>query len=451
MNYKSDLELSLKTILHSCPNRYSTEIYISITKETEIQYWNKETRLIQQSVSKCAAVRVNNNQRMGFSYTTDISVSGLQKSINYAYFISSLSSSDPCNYLVNPVNYEYNNLHILSYVDKTSIIDKINLCRKVEEIALAYHKRIQGVERIIYNDQISKIFIFNSLGLEAKGNSSFCGLRTYIVAHEHDKRNMGISRGFSVNPLTLDTTSLGSKASQLALLTQEKQLIQDQSPQIVFDPWVSANFIFLIALSLSAKKVQSGKSPFTDLIGHKIASINVSIIDFGCLPNGPGSCEIDTEGVPTQRTILIDRGILRSYLHSTYTAFKNSTHSTGNAVRPTFKDQPFPGITNCYFNPGNTTPEEILSGIENGIYVYDIMGMHTSNTITGEFSVTIIGRQIRRGEMGLVIRNVILSGTIMDFLNGIEQIGNDLQFFSLNSSGFCGSPTIQVKNLMISA
>jgi PmbA protein len=160
---------------------------------------------------------------------------------------------------------------------------------------------------------------------------------------------------------------------------------------------------------------------------------------------GIGSAPFDGEGVPTSRTVLIDKGVLKQYLYNTYTAAKDGVSSTGNGVRSSFKGTPEVGVTNFFIEAGHTPAEEIIKGVANGLYVTEVMGMHTANPISGDFSVGVSGLLIEDGEVTRPVRGIAMGGNIMELFNRIDVVGNDLQFF-----GSKGSPTIRIAEMTIS-
>jgi len=190
--------------------------------------------------------------------------------------------------------------------------------------------------------------------------------------------------------------------------------------------------------------VQKGKSFLAGKIGQTVAAGNFTLVDDGTSPQGIASFPFDGEGVATQRTVLIDRGILKGFLYDTYTANKANTKSTGNGVRGSFRSLPGVGITNLFVLPGVSRPEQLIKEVSQGLFVTEVMGIHTANPISGDFSVGAAGILIENGELTRPVRSITIAGNLQEFLQGVEGVGEDLRFF-----GGIGAPTLRVKGLSI--
>jgi PmbA protein len=142
---------------------------------------------------------------------------------------------------------------------------------------------------------------------------------------------------------------------------------------------------------------------------------------------------------------LIQGGVLQCFLHNTYTASKDGVLSTGNGVRGSFKGTPEVGTTNFFIEPGDKTPEQIIGEVGNGFYVTEVMGLHTANPISGDFSFGASGLWIENGRLSRPVRGMAIAGNIMDLIKNVDAVGNDLQFF-----GSKGAPTIRVSRMSIS-
>ena len=197
--------------------------------------------------------------------------------------------------------------------------------------------------------------------------------------------------------------------------------------------------------ALSAEKVVKGTSAFGGRVGAAVAGGAVTIVDDPFLPGGCFGATFDAEGVPSVRKVLIENGVLRSYLHNSYSSRKMGIAAGGNAVRASYRDLPLPGSTNLYLVPGGRTEADLIAELGEGVYVQDIMGMHTADAISGDFSVGICGFNVRSGEIVNPICEATMSGNIVRLLQRVLETGNELVFI-----GRCGSPAVLVEALSIS-
>ena len=218
-----------------------------------------------------------------------------------------------------------------------------------------------------------------------------------------------------------------------------------QKAAVVLDPYIATNFLGLLSPALSAEAVQKGRSLFAGKVNQAVASPLITVVDDGRLPGGIASAPFDGEGVPTSETVLIDQGQLKGFLHNTYTAAKEGVSSTGNGVRSSFKSTPEVGSTNFFIRAGEKSPEQLIKEVPKGLYVTEVMGMHTANPISGDFSVGASGIWIEKGELTRPVRGVAIAGNIMDLLGAVDAVGSDLEFF-----GGKGAPTLRVSSMSLS-
>jgi len=212
-----------------------------------------------------------------------------------------------------------------------------------------------------------------------------------------------------------------------------------------------------IGHSLEADSVQKKVSPaYAGMLGKRVTSELITVVDDPTIPNHRGSFHFDDEGTPAQKTILVEKGILRNYLYDRFTAQKDGTKSTGNGRRESYHHQPIPRMSNTYILPGEHQPEEIIRTVKKGLLVRK-MGGGQVNTANGDFVFEVEeGYEIIDGRVGEVLRGATLIGNGPEVLNSIEMVGNDLGF----NIGTCGKdgqlvpvsdgqPTIRIKKLTI--
>ena len=226
------------------------------------------------------------------------------------------------------------------------------------------------------------------------------------------------------------------------------QSIQSQNIPVILDPKISINFLSVISSMFNADAVQKNKSKLIGKLNNKIASDKVTIIDDSTIDMQLGSFHFDGEGTISQKNILIEKGLLKNYLYNDYTARKDKTRSTGNANRASFKTIPDIFPTNFYLLPGEKTPEKLISSLNKGIYLTRVIGLHTTDPITGDFSLGAQGIMIENGKKTIPVRKFAIAGNLLDILNNIEDTANDLRF--MPSSGNIGSPTVLIKEMKIS-
>jgi PmbA protein len=218
--------------------------------------------------------------------------------------------------------------------------------------------------------------------------------------------------------------------------------------QAIFPPEPGNPIVQSLFGMIEADSVQKGKSPFRGKIGQMVASDVLTLLDDGTLAGGLGTRPYDGEGIATTRTMVIEKGILKNYLYDTYTAKKGKTKSTGNASRGGYHSKPLIFPTNFFIQPSNTDAKDITGGVENGILITELSGLHAGiNHATADFSVPAKGIVIEGGEPAYPVDNIAISGNLFDFLKNISAVGNDLNWEPIE--GMIGAPTFKVDNLRI--
>jgi PmbA protein len=196
---------------------------------------------------------------------------------------------------------------------------------------------------------------------------------------------------------------------------------------IALDPVAtSATFFFSLARAVSGTAVMEGYSPLKNKKGKEVGGKELTIYDNGILKGGWNSRRYDDEGVPRQNTILIVKGVLKSYIHNTYTARAMDEESTGNAFRQ--RGLLDVGITNLYIKPSNKSVDKLLSSYDSLIYIKNLpMGVHTTNYITGTINmVSTEAYIVKKGSIEGVLRPVTITGNIYEAMKEIE-VADDLK------------------------
>ncbi len=203
---------------------------------------------------------------------------------------------------------------------------------------------------------------------------------------------------------------------------------------VLFDPFALQSILsFTLIQSVRGDIVARGRSIFKGKIGKRVAGENVTTYDNGILPGGLRSGKMDMEGVPRQKTPIIDKGVLRSFLYNNYWASLEGKESTGNAGRgggglslPPYGTIPNISPTNIQLKAGTFTEEELLEEVKNGYYVRSVQGAHQSNPETGEFSVALAPAwRIQKGKITHAVKGVMIAGNAYDMLKKISALGKE--------------------------
>jgi len=421
------------------------EVYIVQSQDLSIEVANGEIETLKNAESKGVGIRVFKDTGVGYSFSSDFSNNALEMVLHQAIANSAIVEKDPFNKMPEEI-FKYPKLDLYDpEIVSTVLDDKINIAKEIELAAKAEDKRVTITENSTYQDSVYSITIVNSNDLEAVYEGTYCGAYGFLVGEENGDSQTGFSVQFGLKYNQLDPQKIGKEAAQKAVRMLGAKEISTQKATVVLDPYVVTNFLSVLSPALSAESVQKGKSIFAGKIGEAVATNGVSLIDDGIMPGGILSSPFDGEGVICQKTILIDKGNLNTFLHNTYTAAKDNVKSTGNGTRGSYKSTPDVGTTNFYLDKGDLTREKLLKDVKQGLYVTEVMGIHTANPISGDFSVGAAGIWIENGEFKYPVRGIAIAGNLATLLMSIDGIADDLTFFLGN-----GAPTIRIKDIVIS-
>jgi PmbA protein len=235
---------------------------------------------------------------------------------------------------------------------------------------------------------------------------------------------------------------VGKVSAERTLRRLGARKVKTAQVPIIFDPMVATSILEHIFEGINGDSVYRGASFLAGKLAQKVAGDNVTIIDDGTIPGGFGTSPFDGEGVPTRRTVVLEKGVLSSYLLNTYTAKKLGLKTTGNASRG-LAGTPGIGPGNYFLQPGTRTPKELISGIKEGLYVTEFLG-HGANLVTGDYSRGASGLWISGGEFAYPVEEITVAGNLKEIFFNISEIANDLEF-----RGSVASPTLRIDGLTV--
>jgi PmbA protein len=287
----------------------------------------------------------------------------------------------------------------------------------------------------------SENLIINSHGVEIDQKDTITEASIDTIAKS---TSISTASEFDVSrKLDIDFYKIGEKASSLAFRSQNSISIESRDTPVLLEPLAFADILEnTLISSLNADNVQKGRSALIGKMGRKIAADELSIIDDGTFPGGIGTAASDDEGTPSKRNGIIKKGVLSSFLYDCYTAGKEKIESTGNAVRGSFTSTPSVGIRNLIIEHPSF---DIIDDTRDGVIVNTVIGAHTANPFSGDFSVEARNSfLIKDGMIHSPIKSMMISGNIFDVLQGIDGIGKDVR-----KVGNIITPTVRISKMKI--
>ena len=425
----------------------SAEAYSEWGKEFSVTTRDGEVETLSQATSAGVGLRVINDGHLGFGYTSDVELGGVEAFVDRILAMSKETAKDENNALPSGTMMEKRNKTPNIYDEAVVNLPPewtINAALEMEKVARAADKRIVTVAQVGGGNYIYEGAIVTSGGLVDSYRSTHIWLFAVPFAQDESGGQRDYWQDTSTHLSEIDTPEQIAKiAAERTVRMLGATKIPSGNMPVVFDPQMAQSFVGDIVGAINGDLVYKKASFLGDKLGKKIAGELLTVVDDGLRDKGTGSAPFDGEGVPTGTKILVDKGILTTFLYDTYTANKAKAKTTASARRG-YNSLPGIGTFNLYTQPGQTPPEEILKSIDHGLYVTKMMGSGV-NTVNGDFSRGANGFLIEKGELTKPVQEVTVAGNMLEMLGRIDAVGNDLDF-----RGSGGAPTIRFSELSVS-
>jgi PmbA protein len=406
----------------------------------------REVENLKEAGSRGAGLRILVGRRTGSSYTSDLSKEGIAHMVKSAIDLADITTEDP--YAGLPEADEFGQLDGDLGLFSASVADldtgvKIETAKLAESAALSFDPRIANSDGASFDNHVGEHVFANSRGFAGAYRTSYCSLSVSPVAREGSSMERDywytMARSF---PGLEAPEQVGRIAAKRALRRLNAVKVDTQKVPVVFEPRTARSLLDNIFEAVHGMSVYRHESFLAGKLGEKVANQNVTVIDDSTIPGLFGTSPFDDEGVASRRTVVIERGVLKSYLMNTYAARKLGMKTTGSASRGLTGNAGI-GHGNFFLEKGVQTPEEIVAGIPNGFYVTELMGFGV-NIVTGDYSRGAAGLWIRNGELAFAVSEVTIAGNLNTMLQGIEAVGNDLEF-----RGSVAAPTIKLGEMTV--
>lgn len=423
------------------------ECTVSEGSEFSVSVRMKEIEKLKEAGSRAAGVRVLIGNRVGSSYTSDLSPDGLDRMVSSAVELAKLTSEDPFAGLPDASDFGSLTTDLKLYSEDVLALEpaaRIKMAIDCEQAALNADPRIVNSEGAGFGAYYGSRYFANSRGFAGAYRSSSCSLSVMPVAKQGDsmERDFWYSVGRDFKALE-SPEAVGRKAAERALRRLGARKVSTQKAPIVLDQRTARSLLSSLFEAIAGDTIYRKASFLEGKVGERIAGENITVIDDATIPSLFGSQPFDDEGVLSRRTVVVEKGVLKSYLLNTYTAKKLGMKTTGNASRGV-TGNPSVGHGNFFLEPGVQSPEEIIRSVKNGFFVTELIGSGI-NIVTGDFSQGAAGMWIENGELAYPVSEVTIAGNLREMLNNIQAIGSDLEF-----RGSLASPTILIGEMTVS-
>jgi PmbA protein len=406
-----------------------------------------EVETLKESGSKGIGVRVFFGQRAASTYSSDLTPGGIEQMVDSALRLAKVTSEDPFAGIPEPSQLGKLDGDLQLYYDDVyslSTADRIDYARRAEKAALEADPRITNSEGGTFDAAIGYKVLANSHGFIGDYRRSYCSVSAVPIAQIDDaamQRDYWYSVANSLSKLD-SPEEVGKIAARRTLRRLGARKVKTAKVPIVFEHTVAGALVGHIFEAVNGDSIYRHASYLSGKLGEKIAGDNINVIDDGTMPGGFGTSPFDSEGVPSRKTIVLENGVLKSYLLNTYTAKKLGLQTTGNASRG-LAGTPGIGPGNFFLKPGTKSMEQIIGDIKEGLLVTEFLGFGV-NLVTGDFSRGASGIWIQNGELTFPVEEITVAGNLKDMFANVSEIGNDLQFRSS-----IASPSLRIDGMTV--
>jgi PmbA protein len=410
-----------------------------------------EVETLKESGSRGVGLRVlveaENGYRVASTSSSDFTAEGIDHLVNGAVALAQVTSIDPFAGLAEAGEFGQLSGDLqLSFDDVYSLPteERITWARRAEAAAMAVDTRLVNSDGASFDAATGRRIFANSRGFAGEYRSSYCSIAVSPIAQSANgemQRDAWWSQARAFRDLE-QPEAVGQEAARRTLRMLDARRVPTQEAPVVFAPEVARGLVGAVFDAAAGDAIYRGASIFTGKLGETVAADAVSVVDDGTIPGGFGTSPFDAEGLPSRRTVIVERGVLRSYVLNTYAGRKLGMKSTGNAGRG-LAGNPYLDSGNLFLEAGSLPPEEILRGVERGLYVTRLMGQGV-NLVTGDYSRGAAGLWIENGELTFPVQEITIAGNLKEMLRNISAVGNDLVF-----RGATASPTVRVDGMTI--
>jgi PmbA protein len=405
-----------------------------------------QVETLKEAGSKALGLRTFVGRRSATSHTSDFSPSALAALVAETVDMARVTGEDPAAGLPDEVA-PVDDLELGLFDPSPAALptaERIERARRAEAAALEASPEITNSQGGTYASGEDRVVLANSRGFLGAYRASSVSLAVVPVAERGGamERDYWYTTGRGLGDL-LSPEDVGREAAARTLRRLGARKVETREVPVVFDPETAAELLGQVFRALSGYSVFRNATFLKDRVGQVVASPLLTVVDDGRVFRGLGSRPFDGEGLPTRRNVPLERGVLRFYLCDSYAARKIGARPTGSARRGV-AGAPVVGAANLCFAAGETPPEEIVAGVESGLYVTDLIGFGV-DLVSGDYSQGAAGQWIEKGRFAHPVHEVTIAGNLKQMLMDVDAVGTDLVF-----RGSSASPTLRIRKMTVS-
>ena len=408
------------------------EAYVSRGLSTEIRVYEGEVEHFVSAQSESIGIRVIRDGRTGTSSCGTLDASEIAEvlaeardNLGYGEPDEWAGLAEPDGVAVVPQSLWNDSLEL------TTTQRKIELAKLLEKLTLAGDSRIR-VDDSNYSDAAGEAAVATTTGIRVAGRENGCYLSVGTLADDGNETQTGFGFAVGRNVDELDIERAAREAVDRATRLLGATKPDSRRVTVVLDPFVTAQFLSIIGGTLNGESVVKGRSLFAQRMGETVASSLLTLVDDPTNPLAYTATDIDGEGLAARRNVLIQDGVLSKFVQSSYSARRMGLPTTGNGSR----GGSGAGCLALQILPGTRSQAEIVTGIDDGILIQQVQGLHSGvNSVSGDFSTGAAGLLIKNGTLGAPVREFTIASTLQRMLMNIAEVGGDLEWLPMSATG----------------
>ena len=438
--FENELQAVADRVVDQAVAGEQIEAFVARGGETEVRIYQGDVEHFVSAQSEGIGIRVIRDGRTGFAYAGTLDEDAIREVLAEARDNVQFGTVDEWAALAEPDGVAVTaqtlwNDELEGYPTDA----KIDLAKELEKLASGADPRVR-VDDSNYADASGESAVASTTGIRMSGRENGCYVSVSTLADEGDGDDAETQTGFGFSVGRTPNEFDLARAAREAVDRATRLLGATQPPSrrvtVVLDPYVTAQFIGVISSTLNGEAVVKGRSLFRDRIGESVAAPFVTLVDDPTNPKAYTATDVDGEGLAARRNVLIEDGVLRQFVHNSYSGRRAGTVSTGNATRGGFAGTPGVGCLALSLVPGTRTQEELIADVDDGLLVLQMQGLHSGvNPISGDFSTGAAGILISNGTAGAPVREITIASTLQRMLLDIVEIGGDLEWLPMRSAG----------------
>jgi PmbA protein len=433
----SDLLAIAEQVVGRAAPGEDVEVFVSRSQTTQIRAYAGDLESVNAASSAGIAVRVVVGGRQGFASTGSLDDDALEETLLEARDNARFAGVDESNTIGIPDGVAPPTLAVdPAKLADTPIDRKIELALQLERAGRTGDSRVRGVETAMYQDEVQATAVATTTGIRSEAESAACFVAAYVLAGDGAETQTGgwYGVGRTVDELDIDSVAAEAVARAVRMLGAKQPTSRRLT--VVLEPLVTAQFLGLIASTLTGDAVLKGYSPFGDRVGEEIGAPTVTLVEDPTDDDAFGAARFDAEGLATRHTRLIDGGRLAGFVHNSYSGRRSGHGSTGSATRAGLATPVAVGCRALHLTPGSMDRDELVASIGDGLLVQALKGLHSGvNPISGDFSAGAEGLLIRDGMPAEPVREITVASTLQRMLQDVVAIGNDVQQLPTAAAG----------------